>query len=205
MINQIIGTILQILIFILVPFVVYLIRKKNLKGFLTYIGLKKSNRKANFLAVLTSLVFLTPMLILTVVSEPFREIMFDPNSTTGNLRTMNFNASAIITFLIIAIFRTFFAEEILFRGFIAKRLISVMGFQKGNSLQALIFGIVHVALFTGIATNLVFLGVIFVFPTITAYIFGYLNEKKANGSIVPGWIAHALANTITYIFVGFII
>jgi hypothetical protein len=36
-------------------------------------------------------------------------------------------------------------------------------------------------------------------------VFGYLNEKKADGSIIPSWIAHGLANLITYITVAFII
>ncbi len=203
--NQIFGSILQILIFIFIPFLVYLIKKKSAKGFLDYIGLKKSNKKANYVAILASLIFLAPVLLLTIISEPFREIMFDPNSITGKLRAMNVDVTAIITLLIIAIFKTSLAEEILFRGFIAKLLINSIGFKKGNLLQAVIFGISHVVLFVIITTNMFFLILIFLFPTIAAYIFGYLNEKKANGSIIPGWIAHSLANTITYIFVGFII
>lgn len=68
--------------------------------------------------------------------------MFDPNSITGKLRTMEFGTNAIILLLIIGVFKTAFAEEILFRGFIAKRLISVFGFVKGNLFQAIIFGII---------------------------------------------------------------
>lgn len=156
MVNQIIETIIQILIFALIPFLVYLINKKTVKGFLEYIGLKKSLKKANYLALLTSFIFLAPMLLLTVTSESFREIMFDPNSITGKLRTMDLGVTAIITILIIAIFKTSFAEEILFRGFIAKRLIHSIGFRKGNFLQAMIFEILHAALFAVITTNLVF-------------------------------------------------
>jgi len=205
MVSEIIETILQIFIFSLIPFLVFLIKKRTVKGFLDYLGLKKSNSKANGLAVLSSLILLTPMLLLTLTSETFQEIMFDPNSITGKLRTMEFGANAIIILLIIAIFKTAFAEEILFRGFIAKRLISVFGFKKGNLFQAIIFGILHTLLFAIITTNLVYLSLIFIFPTIAAYVFGYLNEKKANGSIIPSWIAHGLANLITYVTVGFII
>ena len=205
MINETIETILQILIFTLIPFLVYLIKKKTVKGFLDYIGLKKSNAKANYLAIFASLILLAPMLLLTITSDSFAEIMFDPNSITGKLRTMDFGANSIIILLIIAIFKTSFAEEILFRGFIAKRVISSLGFIKGNIVQAIIFGILHTALFAAITNNFIFLSVIFIFPTIAAYVFGYLNEKKGNGSITPSWIAHGLSNTITYLFVGFII
>jgi len=205
MINEIIETILQVFIFSLIPFLVFVIKKKTVKGFLNYIGLKKSNSKANGLAILASLIFLAPMLLLTLTSEAFQEIMFDPNSITGKLRTMEFGANAIIVLLIIAIFKTAFAEEILFRGFIAKRLISVFGFKKGNLFQAIIFGILHTLLFAIITTNLIYLSLIFIFPTIAAYIFGYLNEKKADGSIIPSWIAHGFANVITYIVIGFLI
>jgi len=205
MVSEIIETIVQIFIFSLIPFLVFLIKKRTVKGFLDYIGLKKSNSKANGLAVLASLILLAPMLLLTLTSETFQEIMFDLNSITGKLRTMEFGANAIIVLLIIAIFKTAFAEEILFRGFIAKRLISVFGFKKGNLFQAIIFGILHTILFAIITTNLIYLSLIFVFPTIAAYIFGYLNEKKADGSIIPSWIAHGLANVISYIVIGFVI
>lgn len=204
MVNEIIETIIQILLFTLIPFLVYVIRKKSGKGFLNYIGLKKSNSKANLLAILASLLLLVPMLLLTFTSDSFREIMFNPNSITGKLRAINLGANSIIILLIIAIFKTSLAEEILFRGFIAKRLINLLGFQKGNIIQAFIFGIVHVALFVMITTNIVILGVTFIFPTIVAYLFGYLNEKMANGSIIPGWIGHGLVNVITYVVVGFI-
>ena len=44
------------------------------------------------------------------------------------------------------IFQTGLSEEILFRGFLAKRLISRFGFATGNLLQGLVFGILHLSL-----------------------------------------------------------
>ena len=32
-----------------------------------------------------------------------------------------------------------------------------------------------------------------------------INEKIANGSIIPGWISHGLANIIAYSVIGFLI
>ncbi len=80
-----------------------------------------------------------------------------------------------------------------------------MGFKKGNTLQASIFGILHTGLFAAITSNLAFLFLTFLLPAIGAYVSGYLNEKMAGGSIVPGWISHALANVLAYSIVGFLL
>lgn len=45
MINEIIGTVLQVIVFTLIPFLVYIIRNKSVKGFLGYIGLKNLLRR----------------------------------------------------------------------------------------------------------------------------------------------------------------
>jgi membrane protease YdiL (CAAX protease family) len=205
MINETIGALLQIIIFTLIPFLVYLIKNKSKNGFLTYIGLKKSTKKANYLATLACLIFVLPMIILILVNSEFKEIMFDPNSITGKFRQMGVGLNSITLLLIMAIFKTSLSEEILFRGFIAKRLISLLGFQKGNILQAMLFGIIHTALFAIITSNIFFLLVIFIIPSIGAYVSVYLNEKIGNGSIFPGWISHGLANILAYTIVGFIL
>lgn len=205
MINESIGAILQILVFTMIPFLVYLIKNKSAKGFLEYIGLKKSTKKANYLAVVACLLFATPMLILTLTNADFKELMFDPNSITGKFRQMGFGIESLFILIIIALFKTSFAEEVLFRGFIAKRLISVAGYQKGNVIQAAIFGVIHTALFALVTSNIIFLIAIFIIPSIGAYVSVYLNEKIANGSIIPGWISHGLANILAYSIVGFVI
>jgi len=47
--------------------------------------------------------------------------------------------------------------------------------------------------------------VITVFSTGMGWIIGYIKEKYANGSIVPGWVAHGLGNTISYSIIAFIL
>lgn len=204
MLNEIIGTVTQILIFTLIPFLVYLIKSKTTKGFFNYIGLKRSNQRANFLAVFVCILFAAPPLILTLISIEFKEIMFNPNSITGKFRQMELNTNSILILLLIAVFKTSFAEEIFFRGFIAKRLINFIGFLKGNILQAAIFGIIHTILFVFTSQNPLFLFIIFLIPSIGAYVSVILNEKIANGSIIPGWLAHGLANILAYGIVGFV-
>jgi membrane protease YdiL (CAAX protease family) len=205
MINEILSTILQVLVFSLIPFLVYVLTKRKWKGFFTYIGLIRSNKKANSLAVLACLLFAAPTLLLVIFNTEIREIMTDPHTITGKFRSMGFGIHSVLLILIIAGIKTALSEEIFFRGFIAKRLIGVLGFQKGNISQAVIFGGIHTALFSATTSHVAFLLLVFVIPAIGAYVSVYLNEKIAHGSIIPGWISHGLANVMAYSIVGFII
>jgi len=119
---------------------------------------------------------------------------------------MGFNATTVATLLLIALFKTSFSEEILFRGFIAKQLINTLGFTTGNIFQAVIFGSLHLALFWLLTQPSFFpLTFIFVFSSFAGWSIGYIKEKFANGSIVPGWFAHGLGNTLSYFIIAFII
>ncbi len=203
--NEFIGAVLQIIGFSLIPFLVYVIGKKKVKGFFQYIGLKKSNRKANLLALLIALLLGGPIILLSIFNPDFKAILTHPESVSGNIRELGFSASAILIVLITAVFKTGLSEEIFFRGFVAKRLIAWLGFQAGNILQAVIFGAIHTLLFLTISKNPLFLTVIFLFPALGAYFKVYLNEKVADGSIVPGWIAHGVGNVLAYSVIGFLI
>lgn len=194
----------QLLFFSLVPLIVYLIRYRKAKGFFDYIGLKPSNRKANLLAMLISLVLGVPLLIMSKFVPEFYEILTDPKSVTGNIKNMGMGPEAITAILFVAIIKTSLAEEILFRGFVAKRLIALTNFQWGNLIQAFIFGIIHSIFFLLISTNAFFLFVIFLVPFAGAWAKTWLNEKLANGSIIPGWIAHGFGNLISYSTVAFL-
>ena len=145
-------------------------------------------------------------LILALVSADFKDIMLDPNSITGKFRQMGLTTNSILLMLMIALFKTSLAEEILFRGFLAKRLISIAGFIKETYYkQPFFFGIIHTVLFSLVTNNLIFLLVIFVVPGAGGYVSVYLNEKLGNGSIIPGWISHGLANILAYGIVGFVL
>ena len=205
MISETISATLQILTFAFIPFLFFIIKKKTARGFFNFVGLSKSNPKANLFAFLISLTLAAPLLVLAVFNNDFKEIMIHPQSATGKIRSLGLSTEAMVIVLIAAIFKTAFSEELLFRGFIAKRLIAITNYQIGNITQAVIFGCIHTLLFTFITQNIFFLSIIFIFPSLVAYFQVYLNEKHANGSIVPGWIAHGTANIISYTFIGFLI
>lgn len=203
MLNEAISAILQVAFFTLIPFLVYFLKTRSAAGFFKYIGLTKSNRKANSLGLLVMLVIAVPLILLTVFNPEFKAIMTAAGTVTGKIRQMGFGIEAMAIIAIIAIIKTSLAEEIFFRGFVAKRLIAISNFQTGNIIQAILFGIIHSLIFMAITDNVFFLLVIFFFPALGAYFKTWLNEKLANGSIIPGWIAHGSANIVAYSFVAF--
>jgi membrane protease YdiL (CAAX protease family) len=101
--------------------------------------------------------------------------------------------------LIVAIFKTAGAEELFFRGLIAKRLIRWLGFATGNALQAILFGSVHLLLAFIARPDLFTLTALAGFAAILAWLSGWLNERRADGSILPGFAAHASANSVAYL------
>ncbi len=205
MITHLTDFLFQLVALSFIPFLVFLIKKKTLKGFFNWMGLKKSNTRANLMALLVMVVAATPLILLSVINQEFWEIMTNPKTVTGYFRAQGFSTSTVISLLIVAVLKTSLTEEIFFRGFVAKRLISVTGFRVGNTIQAIIFGAVHLLIFLTITSNVLFLCVMLIFPTVTSYFKGYLNEKMADGSIIPGWIAHGSGNIIAYSTIGFIL
>lgn len=105
--------------------------------------------------------------------------------------------SAVI--LIWAIVQTSLSEEILFRGFLCKRLCHKFGEKTGNAVQALIFGMVHITALPD--KNIPALCVIVLLTGGIGYALGWLSLQKAQGSILYGWTIHAAVNILSTIMV----
>ncbi|MEO6668856.1 MAG: CPBP family intramembrane glutamic endopeptidase [Ferruginibacter sp.] len=205
-INELLAAILQVIVFTAIPFLFFLFRKDKSVVFLNYIGLYKPGKKSIVYATLTSLLFVISAIGIALMDESIKQILLSPKSVTGKLRLMGFSLTTVTILLIIALIKTSLSEEILFRGLIAKQMIIKMGFKTGNLLQAVVFGIVHLLLF-GLLTksSLLPLIFIFVFSTSAGWSIGYIKEKFANGSIVPGWISHGLGNVLSYFIIAFVL
>lgn len=206
LLNEIISTVFQIIAFTLIPFIFFMFRKDKSITFFKFIGLYKPTIKSFIYISFAALIFLVAGIGLTFIDDGIKQAVLSPNSVTGKLRLMGFNEITVITLLIIALFKTSFAEEILFRGFIARQLINQLGFKNGNIIQATIFGLIHLLLFW-LLTKTTIIPLIFIFSlsACAGWTVGYIKEKFANGSIVPGWLAHGLGNTLSYFIIAFII
>lgn len=76
--------------------------------------------------------------------------------------------------LVYAVMHTALTEEILFRGFLLKRIASRFGFVAGNTIQAALFGIIHAVGFfnqVGFLTAVL----VFCFTGGIAFVMGYIN------------------------------
>lgn len=198
-ISKLFSSVLEIIVFAFVPFVWWLITARKKESFTKWIGLKGIDKKECGKVVkwslLTSLCFAgLSIFMLNVVKG------------VEGLATSDFTGlglKALPTIIIYAVFNTAFPEEILFRGFLLKRLSNKFGFGVANFIQCVVFGMIHGLMFvkyTGFVTGVS----ITVFTMAIACCMGYINEKKAAGSLLPSWGIHAAANIFSGLFSAFI-
>ena len=196
-VNKIISSILQIILFLIIPFVWWLVTARKKQKFAEWIGLKKiEGGKKTFAAVVTASAafMLLGAILLYMVS----------GIETAVSEFAGLGAAAVPAIVIYAAFNTAFPEEILFRGFILKRLTNKFDFNIANIVQSLLFGLLHGAmffLFAGAAKTVL----IIVFTGAIAWFMGYINEKLSKGSIIPSWIIHTASNLSSGIISAFLL
>lgn len=198
LLNQVLGTIFQLFLFTVIPFGWWRIHRcKEKESFGHWLGLKRvpRSRRLWLQSFLIFIVFaLNGYLLLKVLPQQL---------TLANAKFQQLDGLTIIAIIFYCLLQTALAEEIFFRGFLTKRFIAKWGFVKGNVLQALLFGLLH-GLLTFSATGNIFVWLLIIlFPTAVGFAFGYLNERVADGSIIPSWLIHAGANLFSTLLVVF--
>ncbi len=196
-INQTLNAVIQVLLFAVPPLIWWFFTARKKEKFLSWVGLKtiKTDNRTHFL-----LLMLCVGVLCYLVGECALYLRGDLDAATSAYTGMG--AAAIPSILMYAFVQTALSEEILFRGFLLKRLARKFGFTVAAVLQAVLFGAVHLLMVWG-QTDLIAGIVIVVYPMLVAVVLSWLNEKKAGGSIYPSWILHGLLNTITGIIQAF--
>lgn len=87
----------------------------------------------------------------------------------------------------------------MFRGFLCKRLCNKFGEKIGNTVQALFFGMVHIAALPD--KNIPAMFIVVLLTGGIGYTLGWLSLKKVQGSILYGWAIHATVNILSPIIV----
>ena len=196
-INKIISSILQIILFSIIPFIWWLATARKKQKFAEWIGLKKidGGKKTLTAIIIVSIAFLiSGALTLYLI----RGIEMATSEFTG------LGVAAIPAIVVYATFNTAFPEELLFRGFLLKRLSNKFGFNIANIIQALLFGLIHGIMFF-MLVGIVKAVLIIVFTSVIAWFMGYINEKYSNGSMIPSWIIHTISNLFSGICAAFLI
>lgn len=191
MLDAIISALIQLVILTTIPFIWWIATARKSKSFFYWIGLRKieiANKKIYLIATISLLVI--SVILGTVVLPKFIETSY--NAVTS---TESSGFSAVFTIVIFSYIKTGLAEEIFFRGFIAKRLINKFGFDKGNFIQGLIFGMLHGLLFFAI-TGPVIAGMIILITGFAGWANGWFNEKQSGGSILSSWLLHGTSNVV---------
>ncbi|MBJ8325561.1 CPBP family intramembrane glutamic endopeptidase [Streptococcus pacificus] len=198
LLDKILASIVQITLFSLIPFIWWYFSGKKQEKFTHWIGLKKitGNKKRIILAIITlSILF---MILGAIILLSLKNIKMATSVFKG------LGLSALPAILVYAVFNTAFPEELIFRGFILKRISNKFGFTYGNCVQAILFALLHGVMFiplVGIIKSLL----IVIFTGLIAYSMGYVNEKIAHGSIIPSWIIHSLSNIFSGICAAYML
>ena len=196
MLNELIGALAQVLLLSLLPLAVWCVTARKKESFFSWIGLKKPVCRNKMSTALTAIV----MTILYIAAMTTCIKMLPDGVTTAGSQFAGGGLKALPAAFFYSFLRTALSEEILFRGFVLKLIRNKTGFAAGNTVQALLFGLVHGIPF-GIITNSILAFVLLtLLPGLFGWYQGWLNEKQCGGSIVPGWVLHGSINFITVVF-----
>ena len=195
-INKLISSLIQIVLFSLIPFVYWYFKVRKNQKFTEWIGFKRIKRVDKTLILSIFIVTIIYIIIGIILLNSLSGV----NNATSEFAGLRFKA--ILPIIIYAALNTALPEEILFRGFALKRLVSKIGFNNGNLIQSILFGLVHGVMFFLIVGVLKSLLIIFVTGCI-AYAMGYINEKLSEGSIIPSFIIHTVSNLLAGLYVAF--
>jgi len=193
--NKIVSSILQIILFAIIPFIWWLVTARKQQKFSEWIGLKKieGGKRTLVAIIIVSVAFL---LLGALTLYAIRDI------ETATSEFAELGIKAIPAIVIYAAFNTAFPEELLFRGFLLKRLENKFGFNIANLTQAILFGLLHGVMFFSLV-GVIKAILIIVFTGAIAWFMGYINEKNSNGSIIPSWIIHTISNLFSGICAAF--
>ena len=195
--QRIISAFIQILFIILLPSIWWFVTVRGKVPFMEWIGLKSIKRVKD--SDLISWI-IGGFLLFTIFYMFVFPLTRSIETATSAFSGMGYKALPSI--LIYSILQTSLPEELLFRGFLLKRLVNHMPFFFANTIQAIAFGLLHGILFASLVSIKITLFITLFTGVIAAYL-GFVNEKKAGGSILTSWIIHALANILSGLVAAF--
>ncbi len=192
-VNEFIGALVQLLLFSLIPFIFWLIFGRKKENFFKWIGLKKIKHQGKPWVTLCAIVAATGLYI--GITTAVLGFLPEGVTTAGS----DFAGKGFIAFpavLAYGFIRTGLSEEVVFRGFLLKRFAEKFGFVAGNTIQAVLFGLMHGVPF-GLATHNIPVAIVMtLLPGAFGWFQGWMNEKRCGGSIVPSWLLHGTINVI---------
>ncbi len=194
--SKLISSALQIVLFAIIPFLWWLVTARKKVKFTKWIGLKSVSGNKSKCAVATV------MLALAFIFSGILTLYLIKDVKTAISEFSGLGVYAIPAVIVYAALNTALPEELLFRGFFLKRLKDKFGFIFANCFQSMLFGLLHgVLLFASAGPDKAV--IIIILTGFNAWFMGYINEKYAEGSILPSIIIHAVSNLFSGICAAF--
>lgn len=192
LVQTLIDTLVQLVLFSIIPVLWWFISARKKENIFSWVGLTTPKFANKTKTLIVS--FLSFALLLA--SGMYIVFTFENKALLANAKFSGLGLSGIMPILLYAVFQTGLCEEILFRGFLNKRISNKLGFSIGNTVQAILFGLLHGIALIG-SVNVPIIVLLITFTSVVGWLMGYLNEKLGNGSIIPSWIIHSLMNIIS--------
>lgn len=127
-------------------------------------------------------------------------------SPYGKILKNGFRAVQILSGLLYCFVQSGGAEEVLFRGLIARSLFRKLGFSLGNLIQAFLFWLMHLLIFKLVTGD--WISWIQLYAFVVSFglglLLGFVNYRKGGISIAPSWIIHGTTNFVTFLALGFL-
>lgn len=193
------SSIIQLSFVLILAFFFYFVFRRKKNGFFNWIGLYLPKNREWIISsivvfVVSTLVMVGPLILFQYFGHITSEMLYDESISGQGL-----GISIVFIILLKAIIQTALSEEIFFRGLIGKGIASKFGYLVGNITQAVIFGLPHGLPFMIVYKAYSFGLTLFITAGIVGYLQFWLNEKKANGSLIPSILMHSIMNTASFI------
>ena len=205
-VSSITTAIVNLIVFSLIPFVWWLIRHRKETGFFQWLGFYRPRLKSKWwvLVIFAVLYYFFYNFDFTQLIDPATLEYVENSDAVSANAFAGIGAAATLPALIENFIANGVAEEILYRGFLCKRLCGKLGTVAGIVLQAVLFGLMHNILYilVGLDVGLWYHILTFIFTGMGALLLGWLNEKIYNGSIIPSIVLHGAGNFIATMLVA---
>lgn len=192
-IDEFVGSLLQLALFSFIPFIWWLLTARKKESFFKWIGLKKiihEKKCGNTLMITIVIALMYGVLTYLCIC------LISDDITTAGSQFAGMGIVAIPAVFAYAFIRTGLSEEIVFRGFILKRIQNKFGFVVGNTIQAVLFGLLHGIPFGIVTNNMLVTILLTILPGSLGWYQGWLNEKCCGGSIISSWLLHGMMNFV---------
>lgn len=206
-VSSITTVIVNLAVFSLMPFIWWFFRHRKETGFFKWIGLYKPQLKSKWWVLIIFAVvyyFFYNFDFTRLIDTKTLEYIENSSSVSANAFA-GIGIAAIFPALLQNFIANGVAEEVLYRGFLCKRLCGRLGTVKGIIIQAILFGLMHNVLYlaAGLQVGMWYHTLLFVFTGMAALLLGWLNEKIFNGSIIPSILLHGAGNFIASMLIAF--